>query len=198
MSDDNNFYLFEIAPLFNKKALSINLIIYHNIQEIDNMRIEIGDIRLNIFEQYIKDLINSLYEYKSIFKIDNLRKRFNFMLDEKIQKLTKKYIYNYLSKLPENEKTQKIRCYFEYLKQNLTGEQFIKELAIINNFFINGIEFYIIYGKIECIFFDRNEEKQLNSMLFKSTISPDISYLKIYYNKMIISFFQSYFEINNL
>ena len=195
--DKCDYYLFEIFPLFNKKALSFNLTIYHNSQEIDNIRIEFGDIRLNIFEQYITDLINSLYEYKPIFKIYNLRKRFNFLLNEKIQKVMKEYIYNYLSKLPENEKTQEIKYYSEYLKQNLNGEQFIKELKIINNYFINGIEIYIIHGKIECILYNRNEQKKSNSILFKSTISPNKSYLKLYKNTIIVSLFKYYFEINN-
>ena len=106
--DKCDYYLFEIFPLFNKKALSFNLTIYHNSQEFDNIRIEFGDIRLNIFEQYITDLINSLYEHKQIFKIYNLRKRFNFLLNEKIQKVMKEYIYNYLSKYLKMKKLKKL------------------------------------------------------------------------------------------
>ena len=193
-SENYDLNLFEIISPNKKTALSINSTITYNNEEIDNIKIEIGDIRLNICEQYIKDIINSFFEYKIALKTYHLKKGIN-MLSNNTKQNIKEKIYNYLIKLPEQEKNEEIKCYIEYLKQNITGEQFIKELKIIYNYFINGIEVFINYGKIEYVCY---KEKNINSILLKCSTLPGQSYLKIDENKIIFLIAQSYFEINNL
>ena len=73
----------------------------------------------------------------------------------------KKYIYNYLIKLPESKKTEQIKEYITYLQKEINqstalitnSENF--EINYLFSMFSKGIDFNLDYENFECVYYKK-------------------------------------------
>ncbi len=114
----------------------------------------------------------------------------------------RQYFYQTLSELPNNEKSESIKKYMNYLENQIKNLlRFSEEIDIkpyfeINylfSFFPKGIKFYFDYENIECVYYNKEQK-----MLGKFMISPYNINISISFTKIIANFFGIQIEINNL
>ena len=112
VSSDNN----------NSKSFIFKYTKNNKDNAIDNLLIQFGTIRFNLFADYISTYLNILNEYKSVISqpiIHSLQKIDNGIKIQKELFKMKKYIYNYVIKMSDKKKTDQIKEYITYLKKEL-------------------------------------------------------------------------------
>jgi hypothetical protein len=114
--------LFEISSNENNKALLIKFIKYNNETDIDNILFKLGTIRLNLFSQYVSTCLSVLSDYQTLLNqpiIKSIQKYENGIIIEKQLLNMKKYIHNYIKKLPDNKKNKQINEYLKFLEKEI-------------------------------------------------------------------------------
>ena len=174
----------------------------NNKNLIDNLFIQFGNIRFNLFSNYISSYFNILNEFKSkvnqpIFnslqKLDN-----GIKLQKQLYKM-KKNIYDYILKMPDKNKTEQIKEYVIYLKKELDKAKLLGaetdhfEINYLISFFPRGFNINFDYDSIEFIHYS-NEKKVCG----KGVIPPSEFQFRIDSNIIKIKFFDFGFEINDL
>jgi hypothetical protein len=176
----------------------------NNNKLIDHLLIQFGVIRFNLFADYICTYLNILNNYKSVFKQPIIEAMENLDNGIKLQKelfKLKRYIHNYILKMPAKKKgqNQQINEYLEYLKKEL--DKAIKlgaetdnfEINYLMSFFPSGFDFNFDYENLEFIYYS-NDKKVCG----KAVVPPSESHLKIDNNNFIIKFFDFELDINDL
>ena len=200
--------LLEIYSNTKIGALKIKYIKYNNSFSLDDFSIQVGTIRLHPFPQYLIDMITIYLDYqkdKSSPKIirSQIRSTDGGGMEGTKQLLKMRQdFYKTLSELPNNEKSETIKEYINYLENQINNllrfsdEIDIKPFFEINylfSFFPKGIKFYFDYENIECVYYNKMEK-----MLGKFMISPYNINISISFTKIIANFLGIQIEINNL
>ena len=210
-NNNNNKYksplnLLEVYSNSQIEALKIKYIKYNNSFSLDDFSIQIGTIRLHPFPQYIVDIISIILDYKTEtpqIKRSNIKSSDGRGMEGK-KKLfeLRKQLYEILLNLNNIEKTESIKEYINYLKNEIQKLQiFIKdndtypffELNCLFSFFPKGIKIYFDYENIECVYYNK-----MQKMLGKFMISPYTINISISLSQIIANIFGFTFEINNL
>ena len=186
----------------NSKSFIFKYTKNNNDKAIDNLFIQFGTIRFNIFSDYIATYLNILSEYKSIISqpiINSLQKIDNgIKLQKELYKM-KKYIYDYVKKLPEKKKTEQIKEYIAYLKKELDKALILGaetdhfEINYLLSFFPAGFDINFDYESIEFIYYS-NDKKVCG----KGLIPPCEFEFRIDPNIIKFKFFDFEFDINDI
>ena len=196
--------LLEISSNENDKALLFNFRKYNNDNSIDNIILKLGTIRLNLFSQYISTCLGVISDYRTIFNqpiIKSIQKYEKGMMIQKSLLNMKKYIYNFILKLPENKKNEQIKEYLKYLEKEIDlGKKLgidsdSYEINYLFNFFPKGIEIMCDYDMLECIYYN---SKKNNKISGKAVLPPPEFCFKLDSNKIGIKLFDFEFEIEDL
>ena len=187
-----------------QNSFSINFI-KTNDNSPDNIKVNLGIIRLNLFPQYVSTCLSIISEYQNYMKQPQMKSPIKVSTGLKLQKqlyTMKKYIYEYLINLSNEKKNEQIKKYIEYLKEEIQRVEKIMEDD--NNFEINylfslfskGFEIYFNYENFECVYY--NNEKGKNTILGKAII-PEIDFnCKLTSSLIYVKLFDFEFEINDL
>ena len=196
--------LFQIYSKENDKAFLFKFTKYNNDTQVDNILFRLGVIRLNLFSQYISTCLSVISDYQTILNqpiIKSIQKYENGIMMQKQLFNMKKYILNFIKKLPEKKKNEYMKEYVKYLekeieigkKNGMDSESF--EINYLFNFFPRGIEIMCDYDTFECVYYN---SKRNNKISGKALLpSPEFCF-KLDPNKIGIKFFDFEFEIEDL
>ena len=196
--------LFQIYSKENDKALLFKFIKYNNDTQVDSILFRLGVIRLNLFSQYISTCLSVISDYKTILNqpiIKSIRKyEYGIMMQKQLFNM-KKYILNFIKKLPENKKNEYMKEYLKYLekeietgkKNGMDSESF--EINYLFNFFPRGIEIICDYDTFECVYYNSKKNNKISGKALLP--SPEFCF-KLDPNKIGIKFFDFEFEIEDL
>ena len=196
--------LLEITSQTQNYCFSINYI-KTNDNSPDNIKVNFGTIRLNLFSSYVSTCLSIISEYQNYMKQPQMKSPIKVSTGLKLQKQLysmKKYIYQYLINLPNEKKNEPIKKYIEYLKDEIQKAEKLMEDE--NNFEVNylfslfakGFEIYFNYENFECIYY--NNDKGKNRVLGKAII-PEIDLnFKLTSSLIYVKLFDFEFEINDL
>ena len=176
-----------------------------NDNKPDSLKINFGIIRLNLFPQYVSSSLSIISEYQNYMNQPKMKSPMKVASGLKLQRqlyTMKKYIYNYLIKLPNDNKNNQIKQYIDYLKKEIeNGEKLMEdngnfEINYLFSLFSKGIEINFDYENFECVYY--NNDKGKNSILGKALL-PQIDFnFKLTNSLIYIKFFDFEFEINDL
>ena len=180
--------LLEIFSNTEVGALLIKFTKYNNPITIDNFSIQIGTIRLNLFVNYLLDILHILSHYQKATNIPQIAKsQGSFAVDGKTILDVQEYFYNYiLKKIPENEKTESIMEYTEYLRKQISSmKKFSSKpehfaLNQIFSFFPKGFDFHFDYENIELVAYDEKNTVSSKMIVPSNEIVFGINFTKIF------------------
>ena len=188
----------------NEKAFCFKIEKYNDENTVDIFDIKLGVIRFNLYSNYISTCLNIFSDYKSILKqpiIKSLEKIENSIMVQKELLKMKKYIYNYISNLPEEKRNMQINEYFNYLEKEIEHgikmgiESDIYEINYLFNFFPKGIELSLDYEAFELIYYN---SKKNNKISGKALLPSPELYFKLDFNKIDIKIFDFEIELEDL
>ena len=180
--------LLEIFSNTEVGALSLKFTKYNNPVTIDNLSIQIGTIRLNMFANYLLDILRILSEYKKATNAPKIATTEGTFAPEgqKILEM-QEYFYNYLLKnIPDTEKTDSMNEYMDYLrKQIISKKKFSSKpehftLNQIFSFFPKGFDFHFDYENIEIVAYDKDNIVSSKIIIPSSEIILSITFTKIF------------------
>jgi hypothetical protein len=180
--------LLEIFSNTEVGALSLSFTKYNNPVTIDNLSIQIGTIRLNMFSNYLLDILRILSEYKKATSTPKITSSGgSFTPDGKTILEMQEYFYNYLlKKIPDSEKTDSMIEYMEYLRRQINSKKKFSskpEHFTINqifSFFPKGFEFHFDYENIEVVAYDKENTVSSKIIIPSSEVIFKITFTKIY------------------
>ena len=197
--------LFEIYSNENDKALLFKFTKYNNETNIDYILFRLGTIRLNLFSQYISTCLNVLSDYKTILNqpiIKSIQKFENGIMTEKQLFNMKKYILNFIKKLPDKKTNDPhIKEYLKFLEKEIEiGKKLgidsdCYEINYLFNIFPKGIEIMCDYNTFECVYYNSNKNNKISGKALLP--SPEFCF-KLDPDKVGIKFFDFEFEIEDL
>ena len=196
--------LLEISSNENDKALLFKFRKYNNENQVDNILLKLGTIRLNLFSQNISTCLSVISDYRTILNqpiIKSIQKFENGIMIQKQLLNMKKYIHNYILKLPDNKKSEQIKEYLKYLEKEIDlGKKLgidsdSYEINYLFNFFPKGIEIICDYDMFECVYYN---SKKNNKISGKALLPPPEFCFKLDPDKIGIKFFDFEFEIEDL
>ena len=196
--------LLEISSNENDKALLFKFRKYNNENHIDNILLKLGTIRLNLFSQYISTCLSVISDYRTILNqpiIKSIQKYEKGIMIQKQLLNMKKYIYNFILKLPEKKKNEQIKEYLKYLEKEIDlGKKLgidsdSYEINYLFNFFPKGIYIMCDYDMLECVYYN---SKKNNKISGKALLPPPEFCFKLDLDKISIKFFDFEFEIEDL
>ena len=127
--------LFEVYSNSQIGALKLKYVKYNNSFSLDDFSVQIGTIRLHLFPQYIVDTISIVHDYKtekSQIKRSQIKSTDGGGMDDnkKLFELRRQF-YEILLNLNNSEKTESIREYINYLKNEIEKlQKFNKDNSI--------------------------------------------------------------------
>ena len=199
--------LFEILSNNNsngEKAFVFKMEKYNDENTADSFDIKLGNIRFNLYSTYISTYLNIFSDYKDIIKqpiIKSIEKIENSILVQKELLKMKKYIYNYILNLPEENKNIQIKEYFNFLAKEIEHgikmgiESDIYEINYLFNYFPKGIEISFDYEVFELIYYN---SKKNNKISGKALLPSPELYFKLDFNKIDVKLFDFEFELEDL
>ena len=159
--------LFEISSKNNSKSFILRYIKNNDNKSIDNLFVKFGTIRFNLFWDYICTYLNILSKYKSVISqpiihsfqiIDN-----GIKLQKELFKM-KKYIYEYIKKIPEKKNSEQLKEYKTYLKKEIDKAKLLGaetdhfEINYLMDIFKNGLEMNFDYDNLEFIYYGNDQK----------------------------------------
>lgn len=196
--------LFEIFSNENDKALLFKYTKFNNETDIDIILFKLGTIRLNLFSQYISTCLSVISDYQTILNqpiIKSIQKYENGIILDKQLLNMKKYIYNFIQKLPEKKKNPQIKEYLKFLEKEIEiGKKLgmdsdSYEINYLFNFFPKGIEIMCDYDIFECVYYNSKKNNKISGKALLP--SPEFCF-KLDPDKIGIKFFDFEFEIEDL
>jgi hypothetical protein len=197
--------LLEIYSNTNNNSFSLSFIKYNNPVSVDTFKIQLGTIRTNLFANYISESFKIFREYTKIFKYESKNGFFETLLKENSMENNKqlfnmkKYFYKKISRLPDNEKTESILKYGEYLRKeillmrifNTKAEDF--NLNYLFSIFNNGIKTIFSFENLECVYY--NNYSKISGKFIIPTNEFEVT---ITIKKIIVKILGMELEINDL
>ena len=180
--------LLEIFSNTEVGALSMSFTKYNNPVTIDNFSIQIGTIRLNMFTNYLLDMLRILSEYKKATSNPKITtSEGDFVPDGRTILEMQEYFYNYLlKKIPDSEKTDSMIEYMEYLRREIYSKKKFSSkpehftINTIFSFFPKGFEFHFDYENIEVVAYDKENAISSKIIIPSSEVIFHITLTKIY------------------
>ena len=193
--------LLEIFSNTEVGALSLNFTKYNNPITSDNFSIQLGTIRLNMFANYLLDILKILSDYKKATKTPKIKSsKGNFVPEGKKILEMQEYFYNYILKnISDIEKTESIIEYMEYLKREINSKKKYSpkpEYFVLNQIFSvfpKGFEFHFDYENIEIIAYDKD-----NVVSSKIIIPSGELVLNLNFTKIFVKLLELEIEIEDL
>ena len=197
--------LFEIYSNTNNNSFSLSFIKYNNPVSVDTFKIQLGTIRTNLFANYISESFKIFREYTKIFKYESKNGFFETLLKENSMENNKqlfnmkKYFYKKINRLPDNEKTESMLKYGEYLRKeillmrifNTKAEDF--NLNYLFSIFNNGIKTLFSFENLECVYY--NNYSKISGKFIIPTNEFEVT---ITIKKIIVKILGMELEINDL
>ena len=197
--------LLEIYSNTNTYSFIISYVKYNNPVSIDNFRVEIGTIRSNLFYNYLSESLKILNEYTKIFHYETKKKFLeNFFKEDTIENSrqlyhAKKYFYKNIALLPDEEKTESMVRYGEYLRKEISLMKIFNtkvedfNLNYLFSYFNNGIRFHFSFENLECVYYNK-----YNKMSGKFIFPMNEIDIIISIKKIILNILGMQLEINDL
>ena len=196
--------IFDIISNNNEKAFLFKMEKYNDEKNPDSFDVKLGNIRFNLYSNYISTCLNIFSDYKDILKqpmIKSIKNLENSILIQKELLNMKKYIYKYISNLPEEKKPIQIREYFKFLEKEIELgikmgiDSDIYEINSLFNFFPKGIEVSFDYEVFELIYYN---SKKNNKISGKALLPSPELYFKLDFDKFDIKIFDFEIELEDL
>ena len=188
----------------NEKALLFKMEKYNDEKSVDSFDIKLGNIRFNLYSNYISTCLNIFSDYKDLLKqpiIKSIKKLENSIIIQKELLKMKKYIYKYITNLPEEKKNIQIKEYLKFLEKEIEQgvkmgiESDIYEINYLFNFFPKGIEFSFDYEIFELIYYN---SKKNNKISGRALLPAPELYFKLDFDKIDIKLFDFEIELEDL
>ena len=196
--------IFDIISNNNEKAFLFKMEKYNDEKNPDSFDVKLGNIRFNLYSNYISTCLNIFSDYKDILKqpmIKSIKNLENSILIQKELLNMKKYIYKYISNLPEEKKPIQIKEYFKFLEKEIELgikmgiDSDIYEINSLFNFFPKGIEVSFDYEVFELIYYN---SKKNNKISGKALLPSPELYFKLDFDKFDIKIFDFEIELEDL
>lgn len=198
---DTPLNLLEIFSNTEVGALSIKYTKYNNPVTLDNFSIQIGTIRLNVFANYLLDILRILSEYKKATKVPKIATTEGTFSPSGLKILEiQEYFYSYLlKKIPDSEKTDSMNEYMEYLRKEIISKKKFSskpEHFVLNqifSFFPKGFDFHFDYENIEIVAYDKD-----NVVSSKIIVPSNELILSLTFTKIFVKLLDLEIEITDL
>ncbi|MCQ2816397.1 MAG: hypothetical protein MJ252_03935 [archaeon] len=201
--------LFEIYSKENSPSIQLKFTKSNSQNLTDSIYFNLGTLRLNLFSEYVSFVLSIIGDYKAIFNKPQKKNATNKLTSGlKMQRQLinmKKYIYNYLLKLPEDKKDWQIKEYINYLKKEIeVADSILRnkgnfEINYILSMFANGIQMEFNYNNFECVYYQKESKGKSTHKILGKCLIPQIDLLmKITISSIFLRFFDLEFEINDL
>jgi len=185
---DTPLNLLEIFSNTEVGALSIKYTKYNNPVTLDSFSIQIGTIRLNMFVNYLLDILRILSEYKKATKVPKIATTEGTFAPSGLKILEiQEYFYNYLlKKIPDYEKTDSMNEYMEYLRKEIISKKKFSSkpehfaLNQIFSFFPKGFDFHFDYENIEIVAYDKNNVVSSKIIVPSNELVLNLTFTKIF------------------
>ena len=196
--------IFDIISNNNEKAFLFKMEKYNDEKNPDSFDVKLGNIRFNLYSNYISTCLNIFSDYKDMLKqplIKSIKNLENSILIQKELLNMKKYIYKYISNLPEEKKPIQIKEYFKFLEKEIELgikmgiDSDIYEINSLFNFFPKGIEVSFDYEVFELIYYN---SKKNNKISGKALLPSPELYFKLDFDKFDIKIFDFEIELEDL
>ena len=196
--------IFDIISNNNEKAFLFKMEKYNDEKNPDSFDVKLGNIRFNLYSNYISTCLNIFSDYKDILKqpmIKSIKNLENSILIQKELLNMKKYIYKYISNLPEEKKPIQIKEYFKFLEKEIELgikmgiDSDIYKINSLFNFFPKGIEVSFDYEVFELIYYN---SKKNNKISGKALLPSPELYFKLDFDKFDIKIFDFEIELEDL
>ena len=156
--------LLEVFSNTEVGALSLKFTKYNNPITIDDLSIQIGTIRLNLFVNYLLDILRILSDYKKATNIPQIAKsKGSISVGGKTILNVQEYFYKYITeKISDKDKTESIIEYMDYLRKQISSKKKFSSkpehfaLNQIFSIFSKGFDFHFDYENIELVAYDKN------------------------------------------
>ena len=180
--------LLEIFSNTEVGALSIKFTKYNNPITIDNLAIQIGTIRLNLFVNYLLDILRILSDFKKATNIPKIAKSEGpNAVGGKIILEIQEYFYKYITeKMPDKDKTESVIEYMEYLRKEISSKKKFSskpqhyDLNQIFTVFPKGFDFHFDYENIELVAYDKNNIVSNKMIIPSNEFIFGINFTKIF------------------
>ena len=180
--------LLEIFSNTEVGALSIKFTKYNNPITIDNLAIQIGTIRLNLFVNYLLDILRILSDFKKATNIPKIAKSEGpNAVSGKIILEIQEYFYKYITeKMPDKDKTESVIEYMEYLRKEISSKKKFSskpqhyDLNQIFTVFPKGFDFHFDYENIELVAYDKNNIVSTKMIIPSNEFIFGINFSKIF------------------
>ena len=180
--------LLEIVSNTEVGALSIKFTKYNNPITIDNLAIQIGTIRLNLFVNYLLDILRILSDFKKATNIPKIAKSEGpNAVSGKIILEIQEYFYKYITeKMPDKDKTESVIEYMEYLRKEISSKKKFSskpqhyDLNQIFTVFPKGFDFHFDYENIELVAYDKNNIVSTKMIIPSNEFIFGINFTKIF------------------
>ena len=180
--------LLEIFSNTEVGALSIKFTKYNNPITIDNLAIQIGTIRLNLFVNYLLDILRILSDFKKATNIPKIAKSEGpNAVSGKIILEIQEYFYKYITeKMPAKDKTESVIEYMEYLRKEISSKKKFSskpqhyDLNQIFTVFPKGFDFHFDYENIELVAYDKNNIVSTKMIIPSNEFIFGINFTKIF------------------
>ena len=180
--------LLEIFSNTEVGALSIKFTKYNNPITIDNLAIQIGTIRLNLFVNYLLDILRILSDFKKATNIPKIAKSEgpNAVSGKIILEIQENF-YKYITeKMPDKDKTESVIEYMEYLRKEISSKKKFSskpqhyDLNQIFTVFPKGFDFHFDYENIELVAYDKNNIVSTKMIIPSNEFIFGINFTKIF------------------
>ena len=193
--------LLEVFSNTEVGALSLKFTKYNNPITIDNLSIQIGTIRLNLFVNYLLDILRILSDYKKATNIPQIAKsKGSISVGGKTILDVQEYFYKYITeKIRDEDKTESIIEYMDYLRKQISSKKKFSpkpehfNLNLIFSIFSKGFDFHFDYENIELVAYDKN-----NIVATKIIIPSNEVVFGITFTKIFIKLFDLEIEVSDL
>ena len=180
--------LLEVFSNTEVGALSLKFTKYNNPITIDNFSIQIGTIRLNLFVNYLLDILRILSDYKKATNIPQIAKSQGpISVGGKTILDVQEYFYKYITeKIPDIDKTESIIEYMDYLRKQISSKKKFSSkpehfaLNQLFSIFPKGFDFHFDYENIELVAYDQNNIVSSKMIVPSNEFIFGINFMKIF------------------
>ena len=192
--------LLEIFSNTEVGALSIKFTKYNNPITIDNLAVQIGTIRLNLYVNYLLDILRILSEYQKATMIPKIVKSEQPTTPSgKMMLEVEEYFYNYINNIPNKEKTESMMEYMDYLRKKINSKKKFSakpEHFILNQIFSifpKGFDFIFDYENIEIVAYDKK-----NTVSSKVIVPSNECVFGINFSKIFVKLLDLEIEVTDI
>ena len=180
--------LLEVFSNTEVGAFTLKFTKYNNPITIDNLSIQIGTIRLNLFANYLLDILRILSDYKKATNIPQIAKSEGpTSVGGKTILDVQEYFYKYIEEnIQDKDKTDSIIEYMDYLRKQISSKKRFSSkpehfnLNLIFSIFPKGFDFNFDYENIELVAYNKDNIVSTKMIIPSSEFIFGINFTKIF------------------